>query len=76
MTISDAAKQVLLENGSPMSTEEIYKTITEKGLYEFKAQDPIAVLKRTLRQRSNLVENPKVLVFNSPKPGFFGLVTD
>lgn len=73
MTISDAAQKVLSEKGAPMSTDDIYKTIVAQGLYEFKAKDPIAVLKRTLRQRSNLIENPKTLMFTSPKLGFFTL---
>lgn len=73
MTISDAAKRVLKDNGSAMSIEDIYKTIVEKGHYEFKAKDPLAVLKRTLRQRSNLIENPKSIIFKSPKPGYFML---
>lgn len=55
MTILDACVEILKEAGKPMTAEDIYKSITEKGLYTFGAKDPLAILRGTLRKhvRSN-----------------------
>ena len=58
MTIYEAARQVMLEAGKPLSTREIYDFIINMRLYEFKARDPISVLRSTIRSRTENINNP------------------
>lgn len=54
MTIVDAAAAaaVLHETSRPMSAPEIYAEIAAKGLYDFKAKQPLQVLLQQLRRHS------------------------
>lgn len=76
MTISEAAQKVLAESGSAIHVDEIYNRIIKENLYEFKAKDPKAVLKRTIRQHSNLNSNAKIILFVSETPGIYSLQSD
>ena len=49
-TIIDAALTVLKKANKPMSADEIYNEICASSLFEFKAQDPKAILKAQLRK--------------------------
>lgn len=50
MTILDACIIVLDKSDSPMKAEEIYRQIVEQQLFEFKAKDPLAILRSALRK--------------------------
>jgi hypothetical protein len=52
MTILEAAIKVLKTSNQPMSAEAIYQQICTERLFEFKAKDPIAILKAQLRRNS------------------------
>ena len=49
-TIIDAALTVLKTANKPLSADEIYVEICKSQLFEFKAQDPKAILKAQLRK--------------------------
>jgi hypothetical protein len=49
-TIIDAALTVLKKANKPLSADEIYTDICTSRLFEFKAQDPKAILKAQLRK--------------------------
>jgi len=73
MIIAEAAKLVLKENGGEMSVDDIYDEIVRRGLFEFKAQSPKAVVLRTLRLKSSASENSKDVWFVLTKPRHFKL---
>ena len=50
MTILDACVQVLNEANRPMKSEEILAGINSAGLYEFKAKDPLSIVRGPLRK--------------------------
>jgi len=50
MTIIEAAIQVLKKNNRPMSAQAIYDQICKDKLFDFKAKDPVAILKAQLRR--------------------------
>ncbi len=58
MTIPDAARKVLLEAGTPLSIKDIYDRITKLQLYDFKAREPMSVLRSAIRARSDNINNP------------------
>jgi len=49
-TIIDAAIVVLKNANKPLSADELYVEICNHRLFEFKAQDPKAILKAQLRK--------------------------
>lgn len=49
-TIVDAIRQVMKAEGEPMTVREIYYQTMQKGLYEFKAKDPIDVIGSQIRK--------------------------
>ncbi|MDP3122408.1 HTH domain-containing protein [Polynucleobacter sp.] len=49
-TIIDAALTVLKTANKPLSADEIYVEICKSQLFEFKSQDPKAILKAQLRK--------------------------
>lgn len=65
-TIIEAAISVLKTANKPLSADEIYTAICRSNLFEFKAQDPKAILKAQLRKNSlgftgkSAPEKPKV----------------
>ena len=54
MTIVEAAKQVLLEANGPMQSKDLVRAIENRGLFEFKAKQPIVVLSSTLRKKPDI----------------------
>ena len=54
MTIVEAAKQVLLEANGSMQSKDLVRAIENRGLFEFKAKQPIAVLSSTLRKKPDI----------------------
>jgi hypothetical protein len=54
-SISDVVVTVLESSESPMTAKEIYDSIVAKGLYEFKAKDPFAILRAQLNK--HCIEN-------------------
>ncbi len=51
MTIAEAIMAVLTEAAEGMTPEEIHNKIVSKGLYDFKAKDPISVVNAQIRRR-------------------------
>ena len=49
MTIVEAAKKILSENEA-MSSKEVYEEIVRRGLYEFPAKNPQAVVNGMIRR--------------------------
>ena len=58
MTIYEAAIQVMRDAGKPLSLNEIYALIMDRKLYDFKARDPLGVLRSTIRSRTENIHNP------------------
>ena len=54
MTIVEAAKQVLLEVNGSMQAKDLVRAIENRGLFEFKAKQPISVLSSTLRKKADI----------------------
>lgn len=65
-TIINAALIALKTANKPLSADEIYAEICKSQLFEFKAQDPKAILKAQLRKNTlgfsgkSAAENPKL----------------
>lgn len=56
MTIIEAIKEVMRENGAPMTAREAYNAIVERKLYEFHAQDPAHVVLMQIRRHSEGID--------------------
>ena len=50
MTILEACTEVLRKAKRPLTAEEICSEIRRLGLYEFKAKDPLSIVRGTLRR--------------------------
>ncbi|SKA13804.1 restriction system protein [Chitinophaga eiseniae] len=57
-TICQAATAVLINANRPMLAQDIYNGITDGALYQFKAKNPLSVLKSELRKHSVGVDSP------------------
>lgn len=71
MKMYEAAQTVLRNAGRPMTANEIYDEIIKNQLFTFGAKDPVAVLKQTLRKKSQ-AENP---IFTKVESNKFQLAT-
>ena len=60
MTILQSCLRVLEDAAEPMSAEELITQIKTKQLYQFKAQDPLAVLRATLRKHLRSAVKPQI----------------
>lgn len=72
------AADILAENGSPMSVDQIYAVIVARSLYEFKAKSPVSVLRSQLRRHSTkdtTSNKAKVQSFEITSDGRFKLLT-
>lgn len=49
-TILDAVVQVLPEAGEGLSAKEIYNAVISRGLFDFKAADPPAIVRSAIRK--------------------------
>ncbi|MEQ1586832.1 MAG: HTH domain-containing protein [Cyclobacteriaceae bacterium] len=72
ITITSAAVEVLNKIAKPLSAEEIYDSILKQQLYEFKAKEPLSILKSELRKHSEGIElkgkgGTKYFVFQKDK---------
>ena len=73
MTIADAARQILKESPESMLPKKIYQEIMKRGIYEFRAKDPIAVVTSTLRKKSDALENNSRCLFHYHENGSYSL---
>ena len=51
MTILEAIKQVLSNHNEGITSQEVYDEIIDQGLYNFGAQQPVAVVNSQIRRR-------------------------
>lgn len=58
MTIVEAIKVVLADQPDGLLSSEIYQKIIDLGLYNFRAENPAAVVNRTIRQHCNGLDFP------------------
>lgn len=75
--IHEVAAEVLAEHKRPMTADEIYESITSRGLYEFKARSPRSVLRSQLRRHAANAKSPhqaKNSIFNVSADGKFSLI--
>lgn len=75
--IHQIAAEILAEQKNAMTSDEIYDAITNRGLYEFKAQSPRSVLRSQLRRHCvnvNGVNQASKPVFNVSPDGRYTLV--
>jgi hypothetical protein len=49
-TIIDACVTTLQEASKPLAPGEIYRRIIDKELFEFKAKDPLSILRSSIRK--------------------------
>ncbi len=49
-TINDAIRKVLSEANSPLAPQQVYEKIVQKGYYQFKSTNPMAVVSNQLRR--------------------------
>ena len=51
-TIHQIAADIIKENGSAMSAQQIYQAMVDRNLYEFKAKNPATVVRSQMRRHS------------------------
>jgi hypothetical protein len=49
-TILDACVTILQEANEPLAADEIYRRIVDRELFEFKANDPMSILRSSIRK--------------------------
>jgi restriction system protein len=52
LTIVEAITEAMKRRGAPANPEEVYRDIISAGLYEFKADDPVHVIRSQIRRHS------------------------
>jgi restriction system protein len=50
MTVVEAIKKVMQGSGKPMTANEVHAEIAREGLYEFRAADPVSIVRAQLRR--------------------------
>lgn len=73
MKIFEAAEVVLKEAGRPMGAKEIYTEIVKKDLFTFGAKDPVSIVSKTLRKKSDSPMNTGSAVFLKQSNNTYGL---
>jgi len=58
MTIIEAVKAVMRQNGEPMTAKQAYEAIVSQNLYQFHAQDPAHVVLMQIRRHSDGIDFP------------------
>src|SRR4051812_36497743 len=58
MSITEAIAEVMRLHGGPMTPKEAYNAIVASGLYEFHAQNPLAVVVSQIRRHSEGIDIP------------------
>ena len=61
--IHQVAAEVIQQHGRPMTAQEVYQTMVDEKLYEFKAKNPATVVRSQLRRHSK-----NCLLYTSPSP--------
>jgi len=77
-TICTAAIETLKTNGKVMRANEIYDFIIKNNLYQFKAKDPLSILKSELRKHSagiTLAGKTGTKHFQLQKDGYYAINT-
>ena len=49
-TVRQAIREVLIAAGHPMTPRDIYDAIARRGLYDFRAKDPVTAVRKQLRR--------------------------
>lgn len=57
-TVTEAAIEALKQNGKPLSARNIYEFIIKKDLYRFNAENPLNIVKISIRRHCEGVEFP------------------
>ncbi|MEI2611837.1 MAG: restriction endonuclease [Candidatus Promineifilaceae bacterium] len=57
-TIIEAIKEVMLAENHPMSVTEVYEGIVQSKLYEFKADQPVQIVRAQLRRHTKDLDFP------------------
>ncbi len=79
MTIVEAIKKVMLDDGKPLTPKEAYERIVEKQLYIFNADDPYHVVRTQIRRHTKNIEFPTSSAhkhFEEKEDGKFFLLTE
>lgn len=75
MKIYEAVTIVLNDSNVPLSVRDIYQAIRDRGLYDFKAKDPVSVVAKSIRSREvNKSEEVKA-VFKKCSDGRYQVVS-
>ena len=73
--IHSVVSEVLARSGKAMSAREIYERIQDERLYEFKARDPVSVVRTQLRRHCINVKVPtRAKYFRMTDDGLFALL--
>ena len=76
-TIHQAIADVLREAGKPLSSAEIFETISSKSLYEFKAKDPANIVRGQLRRHCvGTKAGARIKYFEQTAEGTFKLLAE
>lgn len=78
MTIVEAIKSVLADQPDGLLSSEVYQKIVDLGLYNFRAENPIAVVNGTIRRHCTGLDFPSASVvkhfaisgYSGPKPRY------
>lgn len=57
MTVAEAAEQILESVGGSLHVRQITEEIAKRGLYEFKAKDPVAVVSHAMKKDTDRFQN-------------------
>ena len=74
--IHQIAADIIRQNASPMSAQQVYQAMVDGNLYEFKAQNPATVVRSQLRRHSKNNESKNKVgdgIFIMHKDGSFEL---
>jgi len=74
-TILDAVAEVLADAPEPLGAKEIYDEIQSRGLYAFKAKDPVNVVAAAIRAHVRAVSSGKVAARVRPSGAGFVAAT-
>lgn len=77
-TICTAAIETLKTNGKAMRANEIYDFIVKNNLYQFRAKEPLSILKSELRKHSEgitLAGKSGTKYFQIQKDGSYAIIT-
>ncbi|MBW2051845.1 MAG: hypothetical protein JRI85_06330 [Deltaproteobacteria bacterium] len=75
MTIQEAANEILIERGKPMTSRELARIALEGGLVSSTAQDPVQSHAQTIEKniRDDIYNRPKLIFIHSSQGRLIGL---